>query len=372
MKFLIDTIPFDEHASAVEWALKRRGHSTRMLHLTDHPAILPLSLHLQNGRTSFGFTNLAGETFSEAFDVALTRRRRPNNLSSSLAPADVEFAKRQSQIISEGLYPYVDVKGMWVNPPASRRNTSLKPLQLALAARSGLQVPDTLISNSFEDVVSFCRQQGGKVAFKPLEPGTWTNGAGSSWFSYTVVLDQAELERQRASIEASAGIYQHYVEKAFELRVVVMGRSCFSARLDSQDHADTMVDWRHAHHSNADLRASHHALDQAIQDACFEFMDAMDLVFGVFDFAVGKDGKTYFLEVNPMGQFLFLDTISSLPLLQIFADFLESNDPRFAWQGSDDPVRFADFWRSAEKTHLYEHVYPRHTPVPLGSFLYVE
>jgi len=49
---------------------------------------------------------------------------------------------------------------------------------------------------------------------------------------------------------------------------------------------------------------------------------ALGLRMGVFDLKVRPDGHPIFLEVNPQGQFLFVEGMSDMPLTQAFCRFL--------------------------------------------------
>jgi hypothetical protein len=43
---------------------------------------------------------------------------------------------------------------------------------------------------------------------------------------------------------------------------------------------------------------------------------------GIVDMKLAPDGEPVWLEVNPQGQFLFLEGLCGMPLTEIFADFL--------------------------------------------------
>jgi hypothetical protein len=43
---------------------------------------------------------------------------------------------------------------------------------------------------------------------------------------------------------------------------------------------------------------------------------------GVFDVKLRPDGEPVFLEVNPQGQFLFVEGMSDMPLGEAFAEFV--------------------------------------------------
>jgi hypothetical protein len=51
-------------------------------------------------------------------------------------------------------------------------------------------------------------------------------------------------------------------------------------------------------------------------------MRSLGLLFGVVDLRVGVDGVTYFLEVNPEGQFAYLEFKSGSPIFSTLAALL--------------------------------------------------
>jgi hypothetical protein len=76
------------------------------------------------------------------------------------------------------------------------------------------------------------------------------------------------------------------------------------------------------------------------------------IVFGCFDFIVTPSGETCFLEVNPMGQFLWLELhLPELPLLDAMCAFLVSGDPRFVHDGQGERLAFSDYcqWRGVRR-----------------------
>ncbi|MCX2971922.1 ATP-dependent carboxylate-amine ligase, partial [Streptomyces sp. JHD 1] len=49
----------------------------------------------------------------------------------------------------------------------------------------------------------------------------------------------------------------------------------------------------------------------------------LELPYGAFDFAVTPDGDWRFLEVNPSGQFGFVEQATGLPITAAIVDYLE-------------------------------------------------
>ena len=79
---------------------------------------------------------------------------------------------------------------------------------------------------------------------------------------------------------------------------------------------------------------------------------ALGILFGAFDFIVTPEGEHVFLEVNPAGQFLWVEEANpELRLLAPFVDFLLSRDPEFLWTATDG-IRHADYYPRAREHAL--------------------
>jgi hypothetical protein len=100
----------------------------------------------------------------------------------------------------------------------------------------------------------------------------------------------------------------------------------------------------------------------SVRQRCVELMQELGIVFGCFDFIVTPRGDPVFLEVNQMGQFLFLEAYTDLPILDAFAEFLLAGRPDFDWKLGSSSLRWAQV--KQEATAMLEaasqhHVTPR-------------
>src|SRR3546814_19880170 len=55
-------------------------------------------------------------------------------------------------------------------------------------------------------------------------------------------------------------------------------------------------------------------------DNCKKLLIALDLVYGAFDFVQSPEGELFFLEVNPAGEWAWLELELDLPLRVAFID----------------------------------------------------
>jgi glutathione synthase/RimK-type ligase-like ATP-grasp enzyme len=116
-------------------------------------------------------------------------------------------------------------------------------------------------------------------------------------------------------------IFQRYVPKSFEVRVTCFGATLVAAKLDSQAHASSRVDWRAI--SPTRLNVQPIELPPAVSDCCLELMRTLGLRFGCIDLVVTPKVEWVFLEINQMGQFLWLEELApEFQLLDLFLQLL--------------------------------------------------
>ncbi len=147
-------------------------------------------------------------------------------------------------------------------------------------------------------------------------------------------------------IKLCPAIYQNMIEKKFELRVVVLGEKIIAAKLNSQAHDHSRLDWRLDAYKEV-MSIEPYFLSDADNDKIKEFMGKIGLVMGSLDFIVDVDDKLVFLEVNEQGQFLFLDRqCPGLNILQETCAFISSRvnvDMNFTWPSYADYVLSDDY-----------------------------
>lgn len=210
------------------------------------------------------------------------------------------------------------LEGRWLSSPFAILRAEDKPRQLTLASSLGLDVPETLISNDFAAAASFV--SNGNVIGKPLRHSLVERGdAGEVLF--TARLDPLKPMDQTA-VSLAPVIYQREVRKAYDVRATVIGDRIFATAIYSQDHDETKVDWRSG--TRLDLRHEAIELPAAIADKCLTLTKQLDLRYGAIDLIADQDGRYWFLEINPNGQWAWIERRTGLPLAAAIVDELEA------------------------------------------------
>lgn len=332
----------DAHVRAVHWALGRRGHKSLLWNSARFPVEQGLTLDISpdGGCRSCVRENGQIPQDMDRFTTVWNRRHRDPVLPASLPEEEQDFARRECRTMLRSALEQVSPDAFWVNSLEAQRRDIDKPYQLRTAAATGLVIPPTLFSNDPDEIVAFFDRHNGDVIYKPFAPGKWQVGDEALAVTYTTPLPRSLL-KERDVLASAPGIYQARLEKRDEWRLTVMGRTCFSVRLHSQDIPRAQSDWRAAH---SEIGIAVDTLPEDIQDACLRYMEAAGLHFATFDFVRTPVDEFVFLEANQGGQFLWKESrLPDLPLLAAFTDFLLSRDSSFRWTGATDSPSFAEY-----------------------------
>lgn len=202
--------------------------------------------------------------------------RRPSEFRTPEEwPADARaFAASEARSGLLGVLSPLPVR--WVNHPSRNAAANYKPHQLAEAARCGLEVPRTVITNDPDHAREFIGD--GKVIYKALGGGVERLDGTNATIPTTVVA----AEQVDASVAGTATMFQEFVEKAFEVRLTVIGERMFPVAINAGSEA-ARLDWRTDYDS---LRYAPIALPPKVKAGVRRLMDRLGLFFGAIDFAV--------------------------------------------------------------------------------------
>jgi glutathione synthase/RimK-type ligase-like ATP-grasp enzyme len=336
-RILILTEADDFHAVAVAEALDRKGSAVTLWATSDFPTRSDESVYFDaDGLRTVRIRSDGLALLDPDFDVVW--RRRPTYVldRESLHPADRAFADSECGLFRRSLYRLLAPDAFWVNPVDGAARAGSKILQHEAAGKVRLKVPETVFTNSPPEIRDFLSRPG-KTVYKPLSGAGWKDEA-CQFLPYTAILTEESLVTDEV-LRQTPGIFQKLVPKSYELRVTVVGNRVFAAKLHSQETTKGKLDWRKSYD---ELRFERTCLPPEVAHRCLALLNELGLVFGCFDFVVTPTGEHVFLEVNEMGQFLFVEHYCGLPLLDAFAEFLLQGRPDFDWCEEGVAVRYGD------------------------------
>src|SRR6266480_2695672 len=311
---LIITNEHDIHADAVVLELNKRNVPVFRFHPDDFPHACSISIDVQDG---FIEREIVTSSRTVAFkDIYAAWYRRPQSLfagsGSSLSMQLNNYIKGQSMLTLRTLCE--SLQTLWVCHPHKLQRADIKALQIAEASKAGLKTPRTLITNRPAKAAAFIDQLGGtECAIKPLHPAGVQNEEGYRLPLTTTLPKGHPLD----SVALAPSIFQPYVSEAAELRCVVIGEKIFSAMIHSQANASTRKDWR-----AADCQLEPFSLPERVEASLLRLMDSFGINFASVDMILTPEGEFVFLELNPNGQWLWLEFELGLPLVANMADLL--------------------------------------------------
>lgn len=205
------------------------------------------------------------------------------------------------------------------------RPAASKMLQYATAREVGFKIPRTCFSNSREQFLKLS-QECADLILKPIDVcDVWDEKHGVDYVFYAQKTPAASLrEVPNEAFSQTVSFVQEYIEKAFELRVTVVGKQVFACKIDSQAQQEETgrIDWRQGYEHG--LKQNAFALPDTVSSQCVAFLYRMGLNFGCFDFIVTPSGEYVFLECNPSGQWLWVELSTGLKIADAIADFLSN------------------------------------------------
>ncbi len=230
-------------------------------------------------------------------------------------PAEVADAAARHLILHETLeylsYLGCERRRPWYNNPHDNRLAQKKLPQIKLARELGLRVPRTLVTNDPQRARDFHRAAGGKILCKSMKE----QGFGEerdAYFIFSRKVSAEEFGQHVDEVALCPTLLQEYVEKSHELRITIFGDKVFCCRLDSQSVSGAETDWRRVDPSKVPHRIV--KLDETIEAALKRMLAHYGLRYGAFDMIVTPEGEHVFLELNPNGQWLWIELITGAPM----------------------------------------------------------
>ena len=205
------------------------------------------------------------------------------------------------------------------------RRAENKQLQLQVARELGLDTPRTLTTNDPTAVHAFAKSCEDGIVTKMLSSfAIYEEGKELVVFTNPVrPEDLADL----SGLGLCPATFQELLPKSLEIRVTVVGQRVMSAAIDSQVSARATHDWR-----RDGLRMLEewqlYQLPLAIEEKILRLMDYFFLNYGAIDIILTPDERHVFLELNPSGEFFWLERIPGLSISEAIADLLLGHSPR--------------------------------------------
>ncbi len=205
----------------------------------------------------------------------------------------------------------------WMNCPVSNAAASHKMEQLTTARDLGLEVPDTLVTQEPEALRQFFALHKGRVIVKPMAGGYVKRQPDETdSLIYTNPLRSADLENLD-DLTLCPTLFQPFIDKSYDVRITVVDKDIHAVEIHvTEDDGSQRCDVRRNNMVGATYRQI--ALPLNVTSGIYSLVSHYGLRFAAIDMAVGRDGTWYFLEVNPNGQWAWLDLTAGTAICNSF------------------------------------------------------
>lgn len=214
----------------------------------------------------------------------------------------------------------------WMNQPGAIVEADYKIDQLVRAAKIGLSVPDSCVTSQPAHARSFIDDHDGKVVIKVLgDPDIYAPNEGADMigniFTSRLRVDQPiPLDRVRDA----PVLLQEEISKQADVRVTVVGDVVYAVSIDSQSVKESTVDWRRA---GPTLPHQIVELSESLRAQLLEIVRSYGLSFAAIDMVLDKSGEYIFLELNPNGEWGWLERVTDLDISVAVAAVLMNGGP---------------------------------------------
>lgn len=194
----------------------------------------------------------------------------------------------------------------WMNHPQSTYLAEHKGIQLFYAAKVGFDVPKTLFTNSLSSLSSDMIADN-NIVVKGIDTVLYKEEEFET-FGFTHFVDVRELTEHNLKLVPAT--LQQPIKNKIDIRVTVIGDTVLAASIKSKEGNGVPKDWRE-HKENIEYHK--YELPYVVKSKCVDLARQFNLVFGSIDLLF-SEGKYYFLEINPTGEWAWLVDSAKLPI----------------------------------------------------------
>lgn len=248
--------------------------------------------------------------------------RRPAlpNLEKLLPSTEIKFAEREIETLFSGFFRLLDYN-KWLNHPKYIFGANNKIEQLLIAKQIGFIIPNTIITKD-EDTIRLFIDKERNVIAKAIKHGFYTY-EDKLYLAFTQEVDENYLVNIKDYLSVPM-IFQNKINKDYDIRINVIGNKVFAAAILSQENEMSMVDWRVWDVCEKfEMKHMSIKLPLEIEEQCIAINKYFNLNFSAIDMVLDKEGNYIFLELNPNGQWAWIEEKLKYPLRDTIIDFYE-------------------------------------------------
>jgi len=314
---LLVTASYDIAADYVCKSLQTKGIPSFRLNTDHFPSQIKASFHPLNDIEFIEEIN-EKKVLGTSIKSVWYRRHVSPELPEGLEPGVRNFCERETRAFLDGVIASLPTERIMSSPQAILR-AEHKPYQLSIASQLGFTIPDTIMTNNPSLVREIAHRHN--LVAKAISSG-YIVGINGNQAIFTSVVRPKDLEDLNGLTLAPV-TFQEFIQKVSDIRVTVVAGEVFAAEILSQERESSRTDWR----ATDDPHLVHriHELPVEIENLCRKLTTNLGLSFGAIDLVLKPDGSYIFLEINPNGEWVWLEDQLGFPISDRIARWLSIN-----------------------------------------------
>lgn len=274
-----------------------------------------LSVSISSSTKNIDLPDIKNVWFRRGYLYTYSAYELPENLSDATKDIDKHLDNEGKTL--RLFLSYALSEKQAVNSPESYNYNKL--IALHEAAKVGLKIPYTIVSNDGKTIRKFVNDSRGCITkciqdISSISVGTEKTSIGKI----------AEVEYDDITEESYwYSLFQKEIPKKYELRVFFFLGKMYSMAIFSQLDDKSRLDFR-----DVDVNGAHpnrmvpYRLPKDIKSKLNKLMKRLNLESGSIDIIVTPDNNFVFLEVNPVGQFNFVSELCNYSIEKNIAKYL--------------------------------------------------
>jgi glutathione synthase/RimK-type ligase-like ATP-grasp enzyme len=318
---LVLTNPGDSTADRVSVALRDRGAKVLRFDTAEFPLDCGIVGEYRNDRETRTWILRNWGSCIDLEEVGSVWYRRPRQfrVNPLLKQHEQTFALSEAAMAMGGM-----LRGLpcfWMNHPAALAEAAYKPRQLREAVNCGLRIPQTLITNDPGHAERFLKSMTHGAVIKALGKATIKGSAEDPVQPGIVMTSSVEAAdiSDFSQVRHTACLLQERIPKRFDLRITAVGDTLFPVAIHSQENPEAALDWRRA---GPWLKHELVTLPAEVEDGLRRMLSTFNLHFAAIDMVLTPDNEHIFLEINPNGEWEWLERTIGPALSSTVADTL--------------------------------------------------
>lgn len=315
-KLLVITSKDDGHADYVINILNQTGRGDQVVRLNTEDFMHNVEVAFNGDHYRITILDSQKEICSPEIKSVWFRRPKPFEPTCQSANTIQTFIHAEYEALLRGLYFCCHDSAKWMNPLPALHRSRIKMQQLQLAKRLGFRVPKTLITNSPTEAIQFMDTLSGRACYKPLGEHGFEVGAEL----FTRIVTRDDVVSKQSSLRQAPIILQEFIEKRYDIRVIVFEEHVFAFEIHSQEHELSQHDFRGV--SPELIPHKIHRLPCQLEQKIRAFVQTQGLIYSAMDLVYTDTQEYFFLENNANGQWLWLELLTGATLTKCLIDVM--------------------------------------------------